>query len=477
MMAPAISPELDIDALLRVQEMRGERWVNIIRLIFALAGLGMLGAAWDLNTSAANLGFLAQGLVMLAYCGVVYLLMWLRKDAYIGWLKHLSIVVDLAVVHSSFFITASNHSGVIEYYQGFFPLTIALWNLLAGLRFNVKAALWSAAVSTAMSGAVLWYTVAYGDGMIAIVSDHSVFGEKAINPGDEMMRIVFTTMPAFLGAVFARVTQGLIIRAEEASLHRARLEQEKERLSKYLSKDLAELVLGDPSMFELGGTRRHATILFSDIRNFTPLAERQEPEQVVQVLNEYFTEMVTIVFRYGGTLDKFLGDGLMAVFSVPFDLPHHELRAVVVALEMIEAVREFNLRHGLESSGAPPLSIGVGIATGAVVAGNIGSPERMEYTSIGDTVNFAARLESLNKSLGTHIIISEETWRAIRDRVPTRPLPPIKVKGKTGEPRLFAVDISEVDAEMLRALRTDVLSEFAPADLGRELSTGPLQVH
>jgi adenylate cyclase len=123
--------------------------------------------------------------------------------------------------------------------------------------------------------------------------------------------------------------------------------------------------------------------------------------------------MVGIVFKYGGTLDKFLGDGLMALFGVPFELPDAETRATLCALEMLASVRTFNERYKLAERGLPPLHIGVGIASGPVVAGNIGSEERMEYTVIGDTVNFAARLESLNRSLGTTIIVSEATQQAL----------------------------------------------------------------
>jgi adenylate cyclase len=168
--------------------------------------------------------------------------------------------------------------------------------------------------------------------------------------------------------------------------------------------------------------------------------------------------MVGIVFKYGGTLDKFLGDGLMALFGVPFELPDAETRATLCALEMLASVRTFNERYKLAERGLPPLHIGVGIASGPVVAGNIGSEERMEYTVIGDTVNFAARLESLNRSLGTTIIVSEATQQALGGRLPVRKLPPLKVKGKKGTPPLYAVLVDQISAEDLARMSADVLS-------------------
>ena len=448
-------PANDLEPILEQQEMRGERWVAWIRLGYAALGLGMLAGAWPLNTDAANRGFLLQGVALMAWSGVVLLALRVSKGRYQPRLKYASIFVDLFISHASFAITAVNHSGVIEFYHGFFPLTIAAWNLLSGLRFRVAACLWSAALSALFGGAVLGATVGlFGQPpLTTIVTDRSVFGAEAINPGDEAMRIFFVVLPAFLAAVFAWVARGLILRAEHQSRERARLEQERARLAKYLSPELAELLSQDGSPLDLGGTRRRATILFSDIRNFTPLAEGTEPEEVVRLLNQYFTEMVSIVFRYGGTLDKFLGDGLMAQFGVPFDQDESELRATAVAVEMVAAVETLNRRLDVEGRGLPPLRIGVGIATGTVVAGNIGSPDRMEYTSIGDTVNFAARLESLNKVLGTSILVSEATAEALRGRVHVELLPPQEVKGRSGVSTVYAVRAESLTAEVLLAAR------------------------
>lgn len=454
----------DLEPILEQQEMRGERWVAWIRLGYATLGLAMLGGAWPLNTAAANQGFLLQGIALVAWSGVVLLALRPARGRYQPGLKYGSIFVDLFISHASFAITAVNHSGVLEFYHGFFPLTIAAWNLLSGLRFRVAACLWSAGLSALFGGAVLGATVGlFGDApLTTIVTDHSVFGVEAINPGDEAMRIFFVVLPAFLAAVFAAVARGLILRAEHQSRERARLEQERARLAKYLSPELAELLSRDGTPLDLGGTRRRATILFSDIRNFTPLAEGAEPEEVVRLLNEYFTEMVSIVFRYGGTLDKFLGDGLMAQFGVPFEQDEPELRATAVAVEMVAAVEALNHRLGIEGRGLPPLRIGVGIATGTVVAGNIGSPDRMEYTSIGDTVNFAARLEALNKRLGTSILVSESTAAALRGRVAIEQLPPQEVKGRTTLSTVYAVRTEALSAEVLRAARAPSRPAAAP---------------
>lgn len=452
------SVDAEVGALLRAQEMAGERLVNKIRLAYGAAGLAMAVAAQQINTAEANRIFMVQGLMLLASCGLLFAFFHVKKDSYVPWLKYVTITFDIAVVHTSVLATAVNHSGVIEYYRNFFPLILVLWNLLAGLRYSVAACVYSAVVTAAMSCFVLWWVV--DTGLIPVI-DESHWDENALNIPDELMRIFFVSVSGLVAAVLANIARRLIRRAEVESRNRAALERQKARLSKYLGGELAEAVVSEQDAFELGGARRQATILFTDIRNFTNMSQDTEPEQVVGLLNSYFSEMVRIVFRYGGTLDKFLGDGLMAVYGAPFDRDHAPLRAVLSAIDMVHAVQR---RNDLDPDASDRLRIGAGIATGDVIAGNIGSNERMEYTVIGDAVNLASRLETLNRELGTSIVISAETRDAIADYLPTRALPPLPIRGLRGEHQLYTIDPEEVSAALIRRLRHDVLGDMSTLD-------------
>jgi len=449
-----LSQAPELERILRTQEMRGERVVNHIRLGFYLLSAMTLAGIYQVNTPIASQLFVVQIGSGLLYSICLY--MWFRNrgDTYAPWLKYLSITVDITLLQFSAIAVSVNHFGIIEYFHSLIPLVLVLWNLLSALRYSVVACLYSGTLCLFLSSLVLFYTVAGG---LVEISEISVWGQQAINIADESTRIMFIALPGYVAAVIAHISRGLIVRAEEESLNRLRAEQQKDQLSRYVSKDVADYIFQSPEGVRLGGSRREATIFFSDIRNFTPLSEQSEPEEVVALLNEYFTEMVDIVFKYGGTLDKFLGDGLMALFGVPFDLEDDPTRAVLCGLEMIHAVKGFNARHQLKEFDVPPLKIGVGIATGPVVAGNIGSEERMEYTVIGDTVNFAARLEGLNRDLGTSIIISETTREALGDRFPVKKLMPLKVKGKKGTPPLYAVLVDKVSPAMIEAMRAELL--------------------
>jgi adenylate cyclase len=209
----------------------------------------------------------------------------------------------------------------------------------------------------------------------------------------------------------------------------------KKLFGQYVSKDVYEQLVADPSRARLGGQRREMTVLFSDIRGFTTVTERGQPEEIVRMLNEYFTRMVAIVFHHHGTLDKFVGDMVMALFGAPLDDPKHADHAVEAALEMIEALHELNARW--QAEGRPALDIGIGINSGSMIAGNIGSEAIMSYTVIGDAVNLGARLESLNKEYGTRIIISETTRAGLRGRYLFRSLGDVVVKGKTQPVAIF----------------------------------------
>jgi adenylate cyclase len=195
---------------------------------------------------------------------------------------------------------------------------------------------------------------------------------------------------------------------------------------KYMTASVMEHLLA--GKVALGGESLRVTILFTDIRSFTTIGERMDPQSLVGLLNEYFTEMVSIVMQEDGVVDKYIGDAIMAVFGAPVPKPQDAVNAVRAAVRMRAALESLNVR--LVERGVPALRTGIGIHTGEVVAGNIGSEKRMEYTVIGDPVNLASRLETSTKDLGVDVLISEDTFELTRHVIETRPVREITVKGR-----------------------------------------------
>jgi adenylate cyclase len=211
----------------------------------------------------------------------------------------------------------------------------------------------------------------------------------------------------------------------------------------FKSEAVAKALEADPSKLDLKGEQREITVLFSDIRNFTSFSEGHPAEQVVRLLNEYFAAVVPVVESHGGVLNQYLGDGLMVLFGAPSLQDDHALRAVNAAVEMVDRVHAMHDRW--RRLGANKFRIGVGVHTGGAVIGTIGSPRRIDYTAIGDTVNTASRIESGNKELGTEILLSEKTVEALpedtRGRVIARSrLHRLTVKGKTESLVVFSME-------------------------------------
>lgn len=220
--------------------------------------------------------------------------------------------------------------------------------------------------------------------------------------------------------------------------------EERERLmhnfTRYVSQHVMESILKTETQVKLAGERRKITLLFSDIRKFTKLAEKLDPENVVSLLNEYFATMVDIIFKNRGTLDKFLGDGMMIEFGVPIDDDLQEYHAVKTALEMQQALKE--MCDKWEKEGKPRIEIGIGIHTGIAIVGNIGSEKRIEYTAIGDTVNVAARIEQQTKEYKTPILISETTVQAIDKDFKFKKIGPVQLRGRTDPIVIYSLDPS-----------------------------------
>jgi adenylate cyclase len=208
---------------------------------------------------------------------------------------------------------------------------------------------------------------------------------------------------------------------------------------RYVSRDVFTQLLDNPELAQLGGRRRTMTVLFSDIRGFTSVTERGNAEELVAQLNEYFSRMVDVVFRHQGTVDKFVGDMVMALFGAPVDDVDHGEHAVGAAVEMVRELGALNAKWLAE--GKPALDIGIGVNSGEMIAGNIGSSSIMSYTVIGDHVNLGSRLESLNKEYRTRIIISDATRALLKHPYDLRPLGDVIVKGKTRPVAIFEVAV------------------------------------
>lgn len=225
-------------------------------------------------------------------------------------------------------------------------------------------------------------------------------------------------------------------------------------LSRYLSPTVVQSLLRDTSQLALGGQRRFLTMLFSDIRGFTSVSETVSPEALIRILNVYLGEMTNLVFEEEGVLDKYIGDAVMAFWNAPFDQADHAIRAVKTALRMQARLKELNA-SGVFPDGLS-IAIGIGINSGEVVVGNVGSAERFDYTVIGDQVNLASRVESLTKEYGVSILITENTRREIGDRFLVRALDRVAVKGKKTSVTMYEVVEMREDA-------TDVQKQFIEA--------------
>ncbi len=265
-------------------------------------------------------------------------------------------------------------------------------------------------------------------GTLLAVSGFTLFSVRAFDNG------LWLNMAQPLGAMTVALFGGT---AYQYFVEGAEKRVVKKLFGRYVSKDVYQQLISHPELGELGGKRRDMTVLFSDIRGFTAITEKGDPEELVAQLNDYFSRMVAIVFRHQGTIDKFVGDMVMALFGAPLDDPAHAEHAAAAAVEMVRELGELNRKWVDE--GRARLDIGIGINSGDMIAGNIGSSSIMSYTVIGDNVNLGSRLESLNKDYRTRIIISDATRARLSGMFDVRPLGDVVVKGKTRPVAIFEI--------------------------------------
>lgn len=250
---------------------------------------------------------------------------------------------------------------------------------------------------------------------------------RKVERGDVLAQLVVSSSDEFADAYrgFNRMTKGLVER-----------ERLRDAFGRYVAPEVAEQVMKHG--VSMGGTQVRATVIFIDIRGFTTISEEMEPAVVVSLLNRYFAAVGPPIRERGGFINKFGGDSLLAVFGAPVPLEDHELRAVLAALDVRAALEVFNEREVAE--GRKPLRIGTGIHVGEIIAGSVGSPDRMEYTVIGDVVNVASRLQSLTKDLGVDVLFSRDIYEKVQGTVSARALPPVSIRGKAEPLEVYALD-------------------------------------
>ncbi len=250
--------------------------------------------------------------------------------------------------------------------------------------------------------------------------------------------LLFTKYKIFISSLFVVIQLGVIffgITIFKYFTEEKKKKEIRQTFSKYVSPRVVDEILKDVENLKLGGRKQNMTVFFSDLRGFTTISEKLSPTELSNLLNRYLTPMTDIVFQNQGTLDKYMGDAIMAFFGAPIAHPEHPHHACRCALKSMEKLRE--LQKEFEAENLPHIDIGIGINTGEMSVGNMGSNIVQNYTVMGDSVNLGSRLEAINKEYGTHIIISQFTYIEVKDTFSTREVDRVKVKGKNEPVRIY----------------------------------------
>lgn len=360
-----------LDAFFSAEEKSGERKINLVRL--AAIAVFLLNEFFNfhvLGVVEPRLHLRAALLLSVweVYAATAWYLM-NRRGVYARWMKYVSTGTDALFLTLILVLVEGNNGPLVSMYYVLISLS--------ALRYS-RRAIFAAAGFSAAGYAAVWYT-SFGNPRLVPISTYVAV----------LQMLIMALVGAFAGYV-VRKMRGLVLKFANNFVRREIAES---ALSRYVSHQVARKILDSPDGGALmsEGRRTHAAILISDIRGFTPMSEAMDPEELVRLLNRYFSRMVDVVFRHDGTLDKFVGDALIVVFNDPFSQPDAEKRALACAAGMQAEIAAFN--RAQEAAGGRTLGVGIGVHCGPVVAGNIGSESRMDYTVMGDTVNFASRLQ------------------------------------------------------------------------------------
>lgn len=402
------------DRLLAEAARFGERGVAYARLVlgFTVTLMWPIVHAENLwNLVPRAIATLVLGVLALVWSLVV--LYHLRSKPPGLWLIYGSITVDAILINSLLLAyllaPGASHDSIIEVHSS---ALLYLAIVMAGMRFSQSAAIFGAVLNSVL--------------FIALVAASTIRVDhlRTIGPAEWVTVGIGLIGATVISVTIATRTRHLV----EQSAHDTILsEAARTRLGAYISPKVADVVLKE-SELRIGGEKQNVAVLFSDLRGFTTYAEALEPEEIVEQLNDYMRMMVDTISQHDGIVDKFMGDGIMAVFGAPIPGEDDAEQAIACGKAMMQAIGEHNRTRA--SRGLPPLRHGIGVHYGPVIAGNVGTAERAAYTVIGDTVNLASRLESATKQLPTDLVVSEATVRACRKEPGLTKFGEIQVAGR-----------------------------------------------
>lgn len=401
-----------VDSILRERELKNEKRVGVFRFfIFTIISfLDIMDFFGIIKYSSIppTVTSILFDLVWVVYS--VSILGLVLKNLNLKYLKFIIITFDYAflTIILIFDPTIPKTGSIMVWIAFSAPL---FWFFINLLRYSKEGTIYAAFNSVVLYVGILLYTDSYRD-------------ETALQIGVVLLMILF------IGYSITKSNKEMMIEANT-----------KKMMERYLPPQLISELYKENVSLEPGGKRQEVTILFSDIRSFTTISESMSAEDVVFFLNDYLSTMTEVIFHNEGTIDKFIGDAIMTTFGIPFKSQDDSYRAIKTAVEMKKALKDFNQRH---KELKIPIEIGIGIHTGDVIAGNIGSDKRLDYTVIGDNVNLSARIEGLTKYYRCPILISQTTYKNLEiDKIKNdfliREVDEVRVKGKSEYSKIYEV--------------------------------------